>query len=84
VLSVADSSTSLVWVAGMAHELPSKPKVSNAQRYERFFAMTQQIGALDDVKNFEKAFQRAFNSAFKERRLFEGTSRIMSRPGVTI
>ena len=84
MLSVADSSTSLVWVAGMAHKLSTKPKVSSVKRYERFFAMTQQIGALDDVKNFEKAFQRAFNNAFKERRLIEGTSRISSRPLVTI
>jgi hypothetical protein len=27
--------------------------------------MTQQIGALDDEKNFEKAFQKAFKSAFE-------------------
>jgi hypothetical protein len=30
-----------------------------------FVAMTQQIGALDDAKNFEKAFQKAFKSAFE-------------------
>jgi hypothetical protein len=34
--------------------------------------MTQQIGAIDDVKNFEKAFQKAFKSAFKERRCSRG------------
>jgi hypothetical protein len=58
----------------MTHKFLTKPKVSNVQRYDRFVAMTQQIGAIDDVKNFEKAFQKAFKSAFKERRPLEGTS----------
>jgi hypothetical protein len=61
-------------VAGMTHKFLTKPEVPNVERYDRFVAMTQQIGALDDVKNFEKAFQKAFKSAFKERRLLEGTS----------
>jgi hypothetical protein len=34
-------------------------------RYDRFVAMTQQLGALDDLKNFEKTFQKAFKSAFE-------------------
>ena len=49
----------------MTHKFPAKPKVSNIERYEHFAAMTQQIGALDDVKNFENAFQKAFKSAFE-------------------
>jgi hypothetical protein len=58
-----------VRVAGMTHKFPAKPKVSNIERYEHFAAMTQQIGAPDDVKNFERAFQKAFKSAFENRLL---------------
>jgi hypothetical protein len=42
-----------------------KPRVSNGARRDRFVAMTQQIGALDDVKDFEKAFQNAFKNALE-------------------
>ena len=63
----------------MTHKFPTKPDLTHTDRYDRFVAMTQQIGAIDDVKNFEKAFQEAFKSAFKERRLLEGTSRYAPR-----
>jgi hypothetical protein len=47
----------------MPHKFPTKPKVADGQRYHRFIAMTQRIGALDDVKRFEKAFKNAFETA---------------------
>lgn len=50
---------------GMTHKFPTKLKVTDGERYDRFVAMTQQIGALDDVKNFEEAFQKAFRSAIE-------------------
>jgi hypothetical protein len=53
------------WVAGMTHKFPAKPKVSNAERCDRFVALTQQIAVLDQVKNFEKAFQKAFKNALE-------------------
>jgi hypothetical protein len=46
---------------------------ADGERHDRFVAMTQQIGALDDVKNFEKAFQKAFQERMRERRLLEAT-----------
>jgi hypothetical protein len=49
----------------MTHKFPAKLKVADGERYDRFVAMTQQIGALDDVKNFEKAFRKAFKDAFE-------------------
>jgi hypothetical protein len=49
----------------MTRKFLTKPKVTDGERRDRFVAMTQQIGALDDVKNFEKAFQKAFKSAFE-------------------
>jgi hypothetical protein len=64
-LSFRAMSTSLARVAGMTRKFLAKPKVTDAQRHDRFVAMTQRIGALDDVKNFEKAFQEAFKSAIE-------------------
>ena len=61
-LSFRAMSTSLARVAGMTRKFLAKPKVTDAQRHDRFVAMTQRIGALDDVKNFEKAFQRAIEN----------------------
>jgi hypothetical protein len=58
-------SYSLCGVAGMTHEFLTKPKMSNAERHDRFVAMMQQMGTLDGAKNFEKAFQKAFKSAFE-------------------
>ena len=49
----------------MTRKFLTKPKVTDGERRDRFVAMTQQIGALDDVKNFEKAFQKTFKSAFE-------------------
>jgi hypothetical protein len=39
----------------MTHKFPTKLKVADGERYDRFVAMTQQIRALDDVKNFCQA-----------------------------
>jgi hypothetical protein len=50
---------------GMTRKFLTRHKVADGERHDRFVAMTQQIGALDDVKNFEKAFQKAFKSAFE-------------------
>ena len=50
----------------MTHKFPTKLRVPDGERYDRFVAMTQQIGALDDAKNFEKAFQEAFKTAFEK------------------
>ena len=49
----------------MIRKLLAKPKVTDAERHNRFVAMAQEIGALDDVKDFEKAFQKAFKNAYK-------------------
>ena len=50
---------------GMTRKFLTRHKVADGERRDRFVAMTQQIGALDDEKNFEKAFQKAFKSALK-------------------
>ena len=50
---------------GMTRKVLTRHKVADGERRDRFVAMTQQIGALDDEKNFEKAFQKAFKSALK-------------------
>jgi hypothetical protein len=50
----------------MLHRYLAKLRDSNIDRYDRFVAVRQQIGALDDVKNFERAFQKAFKSAFED------------------
>jgi hypothetical protein len=49
----------------MTRKLLAKPKSTDAERHKRFVAMAQQLGASDDVKDFEDAFQRAFKSAFE-------------------
>ena len=62
-------------VDGMTRKFLTTPRVADGERHDRFVAMTQQIGALDDVKNFEKAFQKAFQERMRERRLLEATCR---------
>jgi hypothetical protein len=49
----------------MLHKYLLKPKISKGDRYDRFVAVRQQIGASDDVKYFEEALQKAFKSAFE-------------------
>ena len=44
----------------------AKPKLTGAERHNRFVAMAQKVGASDDVKDFEKAFQKAFKNAFEK------------------
>jgi hypothetical protein len=58
----------------MTRKFLTKPNVADGERHDRFVAMTQQIGALDDVKNFEKAFQKAFQDRIRER-LLDATCR---------
>jgi hypothetical protein len=62
-------ATSLPARAGlrsMTRKSLAKPKLTDADRHNRFVAMAQQVGASDDVKDFEKAFQKAFKSAFEK------------------
>jgi hypothetical protein len=69
----------------MFHRYLSKPKISTVDRYERFVAVRQQIGASDDRKNFEMAFQKALKSALEDggRRgqAAGGAQRVSPRPG---
>ena len=50
----------------MTRKSLAKPKLTDAERHNRFVAMAQQVGASDDVKDFEKAFQKAFKNAFEK------------------
>ena len=50
----------------MFDEYLSTLKVSSVDRYDRFAAVRQRFAALDDVKNFERAFQKAFKNAFED------------------
>jgi hypothetical protein len=50
----------------MTRKSLAKPKLTDAERHNRFLAMAQQVGASDDVKDFEKAFQKAFKNAFEK------------------
>jgi hypothetical protein len=43
----------------------TKP-ATDGDRHDRFVAMMQQMGALDDMNNFQKAFQMAFKKAFED------------------
>jgi hypothetical protein len=53
---------------GMTRKFLTRHKVADGERHDRFVAMTQQIGALDDEKNFEKAFKSAFENVASSRR----------------
>jgi hypothetical protein len=56
----------------MARKSSAKPKLKDAERHNRFVGMAQQVGASDDVKDFEKAFKNAFEKrAGKMRQGFE-------------
>jgi hypothetical protein len=35
-----------------------KPKLTDADRHKRFVEMARQVGASDDPKDFEKAFEK--------------------------
>ncbi len=35
-----------------------KPKLTNEERHERFVDMAHKVGASDDPKDFDKAFER--------------------------
>jgi hypothetical protein len=48
----------------MTRKSLAKPKLTDAQRHNRFLAIAQQVGASDDVKDFDKAFRKAFKNAF--------------------
>jgi len=36
----------------------TKPKLTDAERHKRFVEMARQVGASDDLKDFEKAFKQ--------------------------
>ena len=42
----------------MTHKFPTKPDLTHTDRYDRFVATTQQIGALANLKNFERHSRR--------------------------
>jgi hypothetical protein len=48
----------------MTRKSLAKPKLTDAERHNRFLAIAQQVGASDDAKDFDKAFQKAFKNAF--------------------
>ena len=48
----------------MTRKLLAKSKLADAERPKRFVAMAGTWG-LDDAKNFERAFQKAFKSPFE-------------------
>jgi hypothetical protein len=39
----------------------AKPKLTNAERHKRFVDMAREVGASDDPKDFEKAFQKVIS-----------------------
>ncbi len=47
---------------------PKKPKLTDAERYKRFPDAANEVGASDDPKAFEAAFERSrcFNLFFPE------------------
>jgi hypothetical protein len=42
----------------MVSKSKPKPKLTDADRHKRFVDMARQVGALDDPKDFEKAFKK--------------------------
>lgn len=44
--------------AQMSKKTSSKPKLTDADRHKRFVDMAKQVGASDDPKDFERAFQK--------------------------
>jgi len=46
----------------MASKSARKPKLTDAERHKRFVAMAHEVGASDDAKAFDKAFQRVAKS----------------------
>jgi hypothetical protein len=55
----------LFWAGdvGMTRSFLVKSKIANGQRHDRSEIMAHQLGGLDDAKNFERAFEKAFKSA---------------------
>ena len=49
----------------MMRKFLTKP-ATDGGRHDRFVAMMQQMGALDDMNNFEEAFRMAFKNAFED------------------
>jgi hypothetical protein len=41
----------------MANKSAKKPKLTDAERHKRFLEMAREVGASDNPKDFEKAFQ---------------------------
>ncbi len=42
----------------MPWKAAKKPKLTDAERHKRFVAMAREVGASDDPKDFDKAFQK--------------------------
>jgi hypothetical protein len=68
----------------MIRKLSARPKVTDAERHGRFVAMTQQMGALDDVKDFEKAFQEAFKKAYQDIDAGKKSRRLTGHTGIEV
>jgi hypothetical protein len=55
----------LFWAGdvGMTRSFLVKSKIANGQRHDRSEITAHHLGGLDDAKNFERAFEKAFKSA---------------------
>jgi hypothetical protein len=42
---------------------PRKPKLTDAERHKRFIEMAKEVGASDDPKDFERAFEKVVANA---------------------
>jgi len=42
----------------MARKPEKKPKLTDAERFKRFHDMAREVGASDDPKDFDKAFDK--------------------------
>jgi hypothetical protein len=42
----------------MPRKFPPKPKLTDAERHKRFVAMAKEVGASEDPKDFEQAFEK--------------------------
>lgn len=42
----------------MAEKPPKKPKLTDAERHQRFLDMAEEVGASEDTKDFDQAFTK--------------------------
>lgn len=45
----------------MGAKSKTKPKLTDAERHKRFVAMAREVGASDDPKDFDRAFEKVAN-----------------------